>query len=336
MNLKNIFWNSEENRLRAAWRLCLYLLILLGTTMSLGLISGVLFVIIRFIIPELVNDPAYTNIFQMLLITLVMIIGTWITTRWIDRRKFATLGLQFDKKWWFDLGFGAFLGGFLMAFIFLTELAFGWIKVESYLFTLPDYPNFWLGILMYAFQFIFVGIYEELFSRGYLLLNLAEGATFVRDRKTGLLISYLLTSSLFGLMHAINPGSTPASVLNIMVAGLFLGLGMVLTGRMGLSIGLHITWNFFQGNIFGFSVSGIRTGVNLIHITQQGNELITGGSFGPEGGLISILAIIIGMACIFAWVKWQDGEIRLGVLSNLYQTQAPVMAAGEAAESLFV
>jgi membrane protease YdiL (CAAX protease family) len=332
MNLKTFFWNQEENRLRTAWRLCLYILILLGTTMVLGLVSGVLVVIARFIFSGLMIDPTYTNIYQMVLITLVMIIGTWVTVRWVDRRKFSSLGLQFGRKWWHDFAFGAFLGSFLMVLIFLTELAFGWITVEGTLFSHPDYTNFWLAMIVYAFQFICVGIYEEIFSRGYQLINLSEGFSFIKDRKTGLLISYLITSSIFGLMHAINPGATPASVLNIMAAGLFLGLGMILTGRMGLSIGLHITWNFFQGNIFGFPVSGTETGVSLIQITQRGNELLTGGSFGPEGGLISILAILMGMACIFAWVKWRDGEIQLSVLSNLYPTHPPVVSTLEIPE----
>jgi membrane protease YdiL (CAAX protease family) len=333
MKLKTVFWNKEENRLRTAWRLCLFFLVLFGTTMALGLISGVLVVVLRFVFPNIANDPTYTNIFQMMLITLVMIIGTWIAARWVDRRKFSSLGFEFGKKWWLDFGFGAFLGFFLMLFIFLTELTFGWINVESYVYAHPDYTSFWIAILVYAFQFICVGIYEEIFTRSYLLINLSEGFSFIKDRKTGLLISYLLTSSIFGLMHAFNPDSTPASVLNIMVAGLFLGLGMVLTGRMGLSIGLHITWNFFQGNIFGFPVSGIDTGVSMIQITQRGNELITGGSFGPEGGLISIFAILIGIACILGWVKWRDGAIRLGVLSNLFQTQQPIVAAFEVPEN---
>jgi membrane protease YdiL (CAAX protease family) len=329
MKIKKYFWNNDENRLRAGWRLCVYILILLAATLALGLVSGLLVVLLRTIFPAIRDNLIFANLVQMLVITLIMILGSWVTARWVDRRKITSLGLQFDRSWWRDLAFGAFLGFFLMLLIFLTELAFGLITVESYLYAHPDYANFWSSLLVYAFQFICVGIYEELFSRGYQLVNLAEGFSFVKDQKTGLWIAYIITSSIFGLLHAMNPGASVSSVLNIIIAGFFLGLGMLLTGRIGLSIGLHITWNFFQGNVFGFPVSGIGTGVSLIQISQGGRDWFTGGQFGPEGGVISLLAILVGVFCILAWVKWQYGELRLGLLDNLFKIPTPMVLPNE-------
>jgi hypothetical protein len=186
----------------------------------------------------------------MLLLTAVVLVGSFITARWVDKRNIQSLGFHFDRQWWKDLLFGALLGALLMLFIFLTEFAFGWIKITGFYAASSVLPNFEIGLLIYVLQFICVGIYEETFSRGYQLINLAEGFSFLKNPKTGLLVAYIITSSVFGVMHAFNPGATLTSVVNLMVAGLFLGLGMVLTGRIGLSIGLHITLEFFSGQYF--------------------------------------------------------------------------------------
>jgi uncharacterized membrane protein YdjX (TVP38/TMEM64 family) len=61
------------------------------------------------------------------------------------------------------------------------------------------------------------------------------------------------------------------------------------------------------------------TGVSIIEITQKGNDFITGGVFGPEGGLISFLAMCIGAVCIYFWVKRQYGDVKLRILDNLMQ-----------------
>ena len=112
--------------------------------------------------------------------------------------------------------------------------------------------------------------------------------------------------------------STPAtptprliSSLNIALAGLFLGLGFILTGELAIPIGLHITWNFFQGNVFGFPVSGTEAGATVIAINQGGPPLWTGGNFGPEAGLIGIVAMVIGALLTVWWVRREEGRMEL-------------------------
>lgn len=88
-----------------------------------------------------------------------------------------------------------------------------------------------------------------------------------------------------GVAHAANPNATLTSTANVAVAGIMLGTGYVLTGRLGLSIGLHTTWNLFQANVFGFPVSGLEpVGATLLAVEQGGPEAWTGSDFGPEGG----------------------------------------------------
>ena len=138
----------------------------------------------------------------------------------------------------------------------------------------------------------------------------------------GLWAGYLISSSVFGLLHATNPNATWISTLNLILAGLFLGLGFVLTGELSDPIGLHITWNFFQGNIFGFPVSGMKSGVSLISIQQRGSDLLTGGAFGPEAGLVGIFAILVGSLLTILYVRKTRGEVRMRTELAVYQRPA--------------
>jgi hypothetical protein len=75
---------------------------------------------------------------------------------------------------------------------------------------------------------------------------------------------------------------------------------------------LHLTWNLVQGNVYGFPVSGKTPfATTVIAIEQGGPDVWTGGAFGPEGGLLGILATVIGMFAILGWVRWRYGDLSL-------------------------
>jgi membrane protease YdiL (CAAX protease family) len=157
---------------------------------------------------------------------------------------------------------------------------------------------------------------------------MAEGFNFKRiGPRAALLIGYVISSSMFGLFHLSNPNTSWISTVNLIVAGLFLGLGFVLTGELAIPIGIHITWNFFQGNVFGFPVSGGATGASFIGIQQGGPEIWTGGAFGPEAGLIGIAAIAIGCLLTILWVRWRYGEARLKESLAVYQPRGMAESA---------
>lgn len=204
-----------------------------------------------------------------------------------------------------------------MACVFLAEFALGWISVAGPL--APSGASLIDGLMDGFLLFFSVGIYEELVSRGYVLRTLAEGMSLRPfGPRGGLLLAFVLSSLVFGLLHQGNPNATPLlTTLNLALAGMFLGLGYVLTGELAISIGIHMTWNMFQGLVFGFPVSGLPPRVSLISIQQSGPEAWTGGAFGPEGGLVGILALVAGSLLILAWVRRTRGlaalEIRLAI-----------------------
>jgi membrane protease YdiL (CAAX protease family) len=331
------FWNPNEHRLRSFWRLLLQIILLLIITIILTL--GVVAVAIANLTTRgiSVTDPGFANVLTHALtqdpvldaltriasfigIVLSVVIAGWL----LDRRPLFDFGFRFTRRWWKDFAFGLALGAVLMLGIFSIELGLGWITITGMFYSTD---NFFISILVYLVAFIGVGIQEELFSRGYQLRNVAEGMNwrFIGPR-AALIIGYVGSSIVFGALHLGNPNTSTLSTINLIIAGLFLGLGFVLTGDLAIPIGLHIAWNFFQGNVFGFPVSGITITSTFIAIKQGGPDLITGGAFGPEAGIIGLAAMFIGSVLIVLWVRRQYGHIaiqeRLAQYSKT-QTNAP-------------
>ncbi len=320
----NVLWNAEQRRLRAFWRLVLQTLLLELGGVLLGTAAGVLLTSWFLAQPgsaALRSDP--TALAQALsalpvvplinsAVALLTVLGSvWVAGRFLDHRRFADFGFHLSRAWWMDLAFGLALGAVLMALIFLVEWAAGWVQVTGTLRPsggLPFLPSFLLALAVY----IAVGFYEELLSRGYQLRNTAEGLNWGRlGPRGGIVAAWVISSIIFGALHGANPNATWGSSIALVVAGLFLGLPFILTGELALSIGLHITWNLFEGNVFGFAVSGTSVGASFISIAQGGPAVLTGGAFGPEAGLVGILAAAVGGALVILWVRWRRGRAAL-------------------------
>lgn len=323
----SLFYSKNENRLRALWRIVLYgFVFMLGSAFIsvIAAAAGFLFATASGSLTQEMLASAENAVEVAINLTmsspLVFFINSagslifiWLLTaifaKWIDRRKMADFGLTLSGRWWKDFVFGLLLGGLLMTGIFLIEWQLGWLEINSFLQS-PSNTPFILAFILMFLSFIAVGIYEELLVRGYQLRNIAEGLNLPNfSPKTALMLSYILTSAWFSFLHLLNPNSSLASVLNLIISGFLLGLGMVLTGRLALPIGLHISWNFFQGTIFGFPVSGLNTGTSVIAVTDTGPALWTGGQFGPEAGLIGLAAMVVGIVLIILYTRHTKGSL---------------------------
>lgn len=301
-----VFVNFGQRRPRALWRLAGHLLILLALALAMQ-------AVLHPAASELGRAVALGPVEALVLPSLlVILLGTWLAGRLLDRRPFADFGWRMSRLWWLDLAFGLLLGAALQAALFATMLALGWIEVLGRMAFNDSYPSFAAALLAAAGACIGVGISEELFTRGYQLRNLAEGLNRPRIGPRGsLTLALLLTSAAFGLLHLPNENSSPTAAANIALAGVLLGLGYVLTGQLALPIGLHVSWNFAEGCLFGMPVSGQPAAAAVISSRLTGPEAWTGGLFGPEAGLVGTIAVLAGMALVAAWVRLTRGRIEL-------------------------
>ncbi len=291
--LAAVFLSPNERRLRAGWRLLLQTLLfmlLAALTVPLVALTGG---------NAAFFSGRYALLWQQLADLLALTLSVYLARRWFDRRSFRSLGLSVGAAAGRDLLAGVLIAGVMMGFIFVLHLLFGWIQGVAYAWeTQPagavlGQMGFWLLI------FLLVGWKEELWMRGYWLQNLADGINVPW--------AVFLSSAVFGLLHLGNPNATWVSALGILVAGAFLALPWVWTRRLWLSIGLHLGWNFFEGVVFGFPVSGIDT-FRLITPSIRGPALWTGGAFGPEAGLVLLPAILLGIALVWGYMLWtMDG-----------------------------
>ncbi len=336
MKLTNrVTWNSRQRRPRTLWRLIGQLIVLIAILLVMQIALGV-FVLGTTLaggelapdqlsnpqaLQELIMQDARLVLLLQLSLTASITLSVWISGRSLDRRPFADFGFHLSRSWWLDLAFGLAQGAALMLVIFLIELAAGWITVSDTFATRQPEARFVPAILPPLLTFVAVGFHEELLSRGYQLRNLAEGLNWHAIGPRGaILIATALSSGFFGLLHAANPNATVVSTLYLAIAGFHLAAGYLLTGELAIPIGQHITWNFFQGNVFGFPVSGSDfRSATFIRIAQGGPDLWTGGSFGPEAGLLGLAAMIAGIALTILWVRWRHGQTGL----HLPLAQAP-------------
>ena len=244
---------------------------------------------------------------------LAAILSVWLAGRFLDRRPFSAFGFRLGAGWWLDLLFGMLLGGLLMTVVFLVELGLGWVRITGAFETYGTGAPFAVSMLLPTAAFLCVGFYEETVFRGYQLRNAAEGLNYpALGPRNAVLLAWFLSSVFFAVLHADNPNATPISTFNIVLAGLMLGFGYVLSGELAIPIGLHVTWNLFQGAVYGFPVSGFGPfGATLLATEQGGPELWTGGSFGPEGGLLILAVMLLGMSLVALWTRVRTGKISL-------------------------
>lgn len=295
-NLSKIFLSSDEPRLRAGWRLLIQTIIMLVLFSCLGLPAGFL---------VLQNENSFSAqvlmLFNQGISFIVILISILIGRRFLDKRSFSSLGLEFSKSLITDL-----IAGFLIAFIafailYFMELMLGWANFNSFTWESQSPGSVISGTFLALIIFMLAGWNEELLSRGYHLQTIMSG--------TNLPIGLIGSSFIFGILHLTNPNATWISVIGIFLAGLFLGFGYLRTRQLWLPIGLHIGWNFSEGVIFGFPVSGWK-GFRITNNTFNGPLLWTGGPFGPEAGLIVIPSLILGTILIFLYTNPKHRKIK--------------------------
>lgn len=242
---------------------------------------------------QILQNPNNISTVSHLITQVFGTIGTlllvWIFTRFIDREKILNIGFSLKKRG-NDILYGLVAGTLMMGLGSVFLYFAGYLTYETITF------NF-IGLIQAIFLFIFVSINEEVFVRGYLLRNFMGSMNRY--------FALILSSLIFMALHLMNPNISTVGIINLFLAGILLGIGYIFTKNLWFPLALHFSWNFFQGPIFGFEVSGTNTS-SLITNKIQGSELITGGQFGLEGSLIATTLCAISILIFWLIYKKQD------------------------------
>jgi membrane protease YdiL (CAAX protease family) len=268
VTLSRIFLTRHRD-LRVVWRMVFFLFIA-----SAGVLGGG-----YLLHASSIQNEAAGYILAILSVAL----ATFVMTRFVNRKPFSAVGLAMHSGAFRDAAMGCLLGFLMMAGIFTVEYGLGFLNVS--LRNLAPFDVLKIGarsLLLFALSAVF----EEFTFRGYLFQTLIQGISF--------LPATLLFALFFAFAHVWNPNVSLFGLVNVGVAGILLSIAYMKTRCLWLPIGLHFSWNFSQTTVFSFPTSGIEfSGRSLLDLTQSGPVWITGGAFGPEGGILATLALVV-------------------------------------------
>ena len=225
-----------------------------------------------------------------------------IIRKYIDKKSFLSMGFNFKDRL-FDLLLGLGLGTLLISTGFFILIIFGNLEVDSFNFD----AKWFFGYLLLM---VLVSIHEEVLLRGYLLNSfMSIGNKY---------ISLFFSSIVFAALHLMNPNMGFVPFLNIFLAGILLGISYIHSKNLWFPMSLHFSWNFVQGPMLGFEVSGQEVHSLVIqHII--GSELFTGGKFGFEGSLLATFLISISIIALEWFFKRNEAlkqKITIGFSDN--------------------
>ncbi len=148
-------------------------------------------------------------------------------------------------------------------------------------------------LILFFLAFVLQGMGEEVLLRGYLLMTLS--------RRFNVWTAIIMSSLMFSVMHIANASFGIISFVNITLFGVFAAVYMLKRGSIWGVAAIHTVWNFMQGNIYGFSVSGMPKLPTLFDcIPGNVGAILSGGDFGIEGGLGATAILIAALAVAFA------------------------------------
>lgn len=201
----------------------------------------------------------------------------------IERRPIRSMGCR-KKGWLREYLLGFAIGGVMLCAAAGLAAACGTLS-----FRLNDNIS-WGMLALFLLGFLVQGAGEEFMLRGYFMVSLTS--------RVPLSAAVGISAALFALLHLGNDGVTPLAIVNLALFGVLAGVYMLRRDSIWGVCAFHSAWNFFQGNVFGVSVSGGDMGPALFSAASNGGELINGGGFGLEGGLAVTAALAAGIALV--------------------------------------
>ena len=276
MSLLPLFVDGRYE-VRSGWKFGAYAAIFIVVLLFLNIaVQGLLVVVAPSILLLPRTDVRFLGL-NALVLLIPSAISLLVMAR-IDKVRASAFGLSLHQGWFRDILTGIGFAGGLLLFTLVGSFLFGKARVESSgsVSVLPTIGATFLVLAVAALS-------EELVFRGY------PFQVFLKS--LGPWGAMLLISLIFGLLHAPNPGATLLSILNTILAGIFLCRAYLKTRSLWLPYGIHVGWNAGLALVLGYPVSGIDT-PSILKTSVSGPDWILGGGYGPEGGVLGTVIFL--------------------------------------------
>jgi len=275
MNAQTVFF-SPDGRIRPIWRFFLsvvaVVLVVIAVQFLLGLALGLAGISPTFFLSNALSG----------LSTFAALLGIFgLFARFFEAKPLGSVGLAFRGRWRTELGIGLAVGAIMILTVAGLEWALGIARFSWRGDGLQPLIVWSGGIVMLALA----AANEEMVFRGYPFQRLVESI--------GVAGAIVVLSALFGAVHLRNPNRTWVSAANTALVGIPFSIAYLRTRMLWLPIGMHFAWNFVQGFVLGLPVSGISFPVALLRAEVVGSKLLTGGEYGPEGGLLATGMVVV-------------------------------------------
>jgi membrane protease YdiL (CAAX protease family) len=220
--------------------------------------------------------------------------ATWVMLRGVDKLSWREVGLDRSAAAPRLLVKGLALGALTIGVASLFLLSIHMLRIDR------TAPGSWWSEAGHSMMVLLpAGFFEELFIRGY--------AFAILRRAAGWKFALIATSIVFGLLHLANPGADSESILAVIVAGFFLGAILLVTKSLYAAGAAHFAWNWVMAGALHIAVSGIKSPDPDYRIVDSGPDWLTGGPWGPEGGIAAVVAMFIVLFYLYAR-RWRQME----------------------------
>lgn len=305
---------NKCNEVRSGFKIILVILLTFIMSISLSMcIGGIASLILIFQKNEnsTVNIMKLNNILNsdigfminISLNNLIFIFACIVMWKIFEKKKISAMGLISLKKGYMDLIMGLIMGAMTISVVAIVLLLVGDVKLINPV----NKPQISTSLLTGIVSFIFVGFGEEILGRGYIMSVLKQ----TRNKWIVIIVSSLI----FAALHLSNNGISVLAFINLTLVGMLFAYMYMKSKNIWMSIGYHITWNYFQGYVWGFQVSGITT-KGLYSIKNINDNIINGGAFGPEGGLVVTVITLIAFYGVHLYYKNKNIDSFIDIIDN--------------------
>ncbi|MFC5630599.1 MULTISPECIES: CPBP family intramembrane glutamic endopeptidase [Streptococcus] len=295
MTYENIIEAKKESRYNFSWWLAPIIgFALLLISQTIGLLWAEITRLLTGIESQILELFSFAFIASAILL--------W--TRLVEKSPWAGLGI-FRKNFWKQFSLGWFLGAGLLLSCVLLMMVLGAVKITSVNFSPSLVGRFLVLILAWSVQ----STTEELLCRGWLFTSLST--------RYPIYWSIFVSAFFFTIIHIGNDGLSLIPLLDLFSFGVLAALCFLKFNNLWVISGIHAAWNCFQGSVFAFPVSGNSTGAAFVNVSLHGKNWLSGGPFGVEGSLISVLVQLIFISwLVFDLFYKKQGETKLHLLNS--------------------